>query len=105
MKFLYIFKNIVFVVLFALGSAASNIEAAAVYYYTGRVSSFSDNTIALENNRYLIKHNAVYLKHVKRKDAFYEEKSRASQLRIGDSVVLHVNGTIVDKVIIEEWKR
>lgn len=79
--------------------------ASAVYHFTGRVSLFDGKTIRVEGKEFSVKSRAVFLKHSLRNGAFFEEKIRSSDVRTGDSVVLHIDGTIVDKIIVEEWKR
>lgn len=85
--------------------AAVQAASQAVYYFTGRVSSFDSKRIVADGKEFLILDRCVYLKHTRHNKAMFEDKARPGDLRTGDSVVLHVNGTVVDKIIIEEWKR
>lgn len=79
--------------------------AAAVYYLNGRVDSFDGQSIIISGSRFLVKEKAAYFRHVSRAGSLFEEKARKSDVRIGNAVIIHVDGTIVDKIIIEEWKR
>lgn len=78
---------------------------SSVYYYTGRVSFFDGTRVVADGKEYRVIDKCIYRKHTKRNKAYFEDKADPNEVRGGDSVVLHVNGNVVDKIIIEEWKR
>lgn len=77
----------------------------SVYYYNGRVYSFDGKSITVGNRSYLLAKGCKYLLNYRRNKAFYEEKSSPGTVRIGDSVTVHINGNVVDEIMVEEWKR
>jgi len=78
---------------------------SSVYYFTGRVSFFDGLKVVADGKEYRVIDKCIYRKHTKRNNAYFEDKAGPNEVRGGDSVVLHVNGNVVDKIIIEEWKR
>jgi len=78
---------------------------SSVYYFTGRVSFFDGMKVVADGKEYRVIDKCIYRKHTKRNNAYFEDKASPNEVRGGDSVVLHVNGNVVDKIIIEEWKR
>ncbi|HBA71394.1 MAG: hypothetical protein A2X82_14280 [Geobacteraceae bacterium GWC2_55_20] len=78
---------------------------SSVYYFTGRVSFFDGIKVVADGKEYRVIDKCIYRKHTKQNNAYFEDKAGPNEVRGGDSVVLHVNGNVVDKIIIEEWKR
>lgn len=81
------------------------IAVTSVSFFTGRVSLFDGKKVVADGMEYQIIDKCAYLKHTKRGNAYFEDKSSPNEVRDGDSVILHINGNVVDKIIIEEWKR
>ncbi len=81
------------------------VAATSVSYFTGRVSFFDGKKVVVDGMEYLVIEKCKYLKHMKRNNAYFEDKANPNEVRGGDSVVIHINGNVVDKIIIEEWKR
>lgn len=81
------------------------VAATSVSYFTGRVSFFDGKKVVADGKEYLVIEKCAYLKHTKRNNAYFEDMASSNEVRGGDSVVLHINGNVVDKIIIEEWKR
>ena len=78
---------------------------SAVYYFTGRVYSFDEKNITVGDKTFLLAKICSYLRHYRKNNAYFEDRASARDLRNGDSVTLHINGNVVDKIIVEEWKR
>lgn len=77
----------------------------SISHFTGTVSFFDGKKVIADGREYQIIEGCVYFKHTRRNNAFFEDKASSREVRSGDSVILHINGNIVDKVIIEEWKQ
>jgi hypothetical protein len=83
----------------------AGIAATSVSYFTGRVSFFDGKKVVADGMEFTVIERCAYLKHSKRNNAYFEDKAGSGEVRGGDSVILHINGNVVDKIIIEEWKR
>lgn len=76
----------------------------SVSHFTGAVSFFDRSKIVVDNIEFRVIEKCVYLKHTKKNNAYFEDKATPNDVRNGRSVILHINGNVVDKIIIEEWK-
>lgn len=74
-------------------------------FFTGTVSFFDRKRVVVSGMEYQIIEKCEYLKHTKRNNAYFEDKASPNDVGVGRSVILHINGNVVDKIIIEEWKQ
>lgn len=96
-------RSLVAVVVILL--LASQAFASAVYHVTGRVEGFEGQRIVLAGREYKVAKECRFERHFKRNNAFFVDKADSRDVRNGSSVILHINGTVVDQIMIEEWKQ
>ena len=78
---------------------------SAVYHVTGRVGFFDGDKITLDQRSYYVSKNCRFEKHTRKNGVFLSDPAKARDVYAGVSVVAHINGTVVDQILIEEWKR
>lgn len=79
--------------------------ASPVYYLTGMVTSFTGTEITIGGKQFHLYKNCQYERHVKKNGAFFVEKGTSRDVTPPVSAVVRVNGTVVDQIAVEEWKR
>lgn len=75
------------------------------YYFNGRVRAVSDSNIQVETRRFTIAPGCKVILIQNRNKAFFEDPARINDIHPGESVSVRVEGSRVDEIRIERWKR
>lgn len=80
---------------------------AATYhtYIPGMITSFQNNIIYIDKSRFILAPDVRIFNHVRRNGAYYEEKTRFSDVSVGQPVLVKVEGSTVYEILIERWKQ
>ncbi len=92
------------VVMMVFGGSAVAADSA-MYHFSGRVVAFEDQKITVDQRQFYVAPRCSFERHSKRNGAFFVDKASARNVYVGNNVTVRVNGTIVDQIMIEEWKR
>jgi hypothetical protein len=75
------------------------------HYFNGRVAAVSESSIQLGKRRFSIASGSRIVIQKKLNGAYLEEHAKISMINQGDSVTVRAEGTTVNEIIIERWKR
>ena len=76
-----------------------------VFHHSGQVTSVDEQKISIDGRLLYVVPHCVYERHTRRNGAYFVDKASPRNLHVGSNVTVRINGTVVDKIMIEEWKR
>jgi hypothetical protein len=75
------------------------------YYFTGRVQEISDSRIQVEKRTFTLAPGCMVIIEQRRNDAFFRDPARVFNIHQGDLVTIQAEGSRVNEILIERWKR
>lgn len=93
------------VVIVTATSSARGSETQHPYFQTGTVESISGQQLQFGGATLFVIEKCKYVAVEKRNGAYYENPATKNDVRAGDSVMIRMNGNVVDQIHIERWKR
>ncbi len=75
------------------------------HYFNGRVTNVSVSSIQIGKRKFAISSGSRVVVQVTKHGGYYEETGRISMINRGDSVTVRAEGSAVNEIILERWKR
>lgn len=76
------------------------------YFFTGVVNGIADNTITVSGRAFQFAPKVEVFSQERGKGGnFNEVKSRIGNVSSGTPVILRIEGAMVNRIVIEEWKK
>jgi hypothetical protein len=98
-------KKTVFVLVMLFFLLSTALADTFHYYFNGKVAGISETSIQIGKRVYAIAPGSRVVVQDKRNGAIYEEPARVYSINPGDSVTVRVEGSTVNEILIERWRR